>query len=196
MDDYTFENKEMEENTFEFSDEINTDLKIRPNYFIAIALLKAQQTLATASMSKDSILDAMLPYCVFIEHIEMLIEAAGYLDEEYKTEINNYFSTNEYKMTSANMQNIKLANKKLGLLMKEFFKRAPSYFALSDRGRNKKEAEKENGVIGSPPLTMPDRTLNPTDEPVGEEKEVIDESKEVTEVTAPLTDKELNQPDL
>lgn len=192
MDDYTFENKEMDQNTFDFSDEINTDLKVRPNYFIAIALLKAQQTLATASMSKDSILDAMIPYCVFIEHIEMLIEAAGYLDEEYRTEINNFLKGEELKITPTNMKNIKLANKKLGLLMREFFKRAPSYFALSDKGR-KKETEKEISDHGSSPplLTSPEGVLNPASVASDEEKEVIDVAE-----TTPLTDEELNQPDL
>lgn len=122
--------EEFEKNILDFNDEADTNIKIRPNYYIHMAILMAQRTLMF-SVVKTTISEGMLAYSVFIEHIEMLCRAAEYITDTYDESVRLFKESEEY--TQINRQDVKtakLANKKLELLMKEVFSRAPQEFKL------------------------------------------------------------------
>jgi hypothetical protein len=129
-----------EKDILDFTDESNLDIKLKPNFYIHMAILMAQKTL-TLSVVKTSITEGLLAYCIFIEHIEMLCSAADYLSPEYKNDIENFKKSAEYTTTEFKAQSAKLANKKLELLMKEIFKRTPLSQPFHDKGEKNKEIE-------------------------------------------------------
>ena len=94
-----------------------TDMKINPDYYIHSALLKAQQALI-----KDNLQEGLLQYRILIEHIEVLCRSAGKLPSNYKTEIETFEKSEEYIKEKDNLiKSVKLATKKLELLMNEVF---------------------------------------------------------------------------
>lgn len=92
------------------------DIKINPDYYIHKALLKAQDAL-----TKDNIKEGFLLYRQFIEHIEILCDAANMLSNEYNEEITKFKNNEDYKKAPEDVKSMKLANEKLKLLMKEVF---------------------------------------------------------------------------
>lgn len=116
----------------DFNDEPDMNIKIKPNYYIHTALLMAQRTLMI-SVLKSSVTDGIISYMVFVEHIEVLCKAAGYLGEEYDGKVKEYTTTEEYKnIERKDIQMAKLSNKKLEILMSEIFGRSPITSSLSD----------------------------------------------------------------
>jgi len=126
----------IDENIFNFDDEKMQEVKIRPDYYIHTALLMAQRSLMF-SVAKSSVGEGLTAYSVFVEQIEVLCKAAGYIDEDYFEEIKSYKNTDEYKKQGrSDVQMSKLANKKLELLMKNVFKGSPLEFSLKLKGKN------------------------------------------------------------
>ncbi len=122
-----------EKDILDYTDESNMDIKLKPNFYIHMAIIMAQKTL-TLSVVKSNIAEGLLAYCIFIEHIEMLCSAADYLSPEYNLNIENFKKSEEYIKTDPKALSAKLANKKLELLMKEIFKRSPISAPVYDKG--------------------------------------------------------------
>lgn len=127
------ENKEtntFDANILNFDDDVNTDIRIKPNYYIHMGILMAQRTLMF-SVAKTSVGEGLLAYSVFIEHIEVICRAANYLSDDYETELNNFKNNDEYKkIERQDVKMAKLANKKLELIMKSVFKGSPVDFPM------------------------------------------------------------------
>lgn len=97
------------------------DLNISPKQHINRAIIYAQRALL-----KDDVKSAFLQYRIIVEHIETLCRSAGFLDDEYNGKIEEYKKSKEYIEEEENsIKSVKLANKKLGLLMDIFFKAQP-----------------------------------------------------------------------
>jgi hypothetical protein len=99
-------------------DEIGgTDLKINPEFYIHNAILKAQ-----TALTKDNTKEGFLQFIVIVEHIEVLTRAANYLPDDYEEKIKDFQDTKEYKDEEEKLnKKVKLANKKIELLMGEVF---------------------------------------------------------------------------
>ena len=97
---------------------IGTDIKINPDYYIHTGLLKAQ-----AALMKDNLKEGFVQYRQFIEHIEVLCDAANMLPEDYKKTVEEFENSNEYKKLEPMIQSVRLANKKLHIIMTSVFNR-------------------------------------------------------------------------
>lgn len=108
-------------------DEIDgVDIKINPDFYIHKALLKAQDALA-----KDSLQEGFLQYRQFIEYIEVLCKAADIAGEEYTKALDEYKKTKEYTdIKNDTVKSMKLANKKLYLMMRDVFSAKTATFKL------------------------------------------------------------------
>lgn len=94
----------------------DTNIKINPSYYIHFAIINAQQAL-----KDDNIQRGFLKFRVYIEHAEILAKASGMLAEDYEEQIKAFTDSEEYKAADINIQNIKLANHKCYIILKEFF---------------------------------------------------------------------------
>lgn len=135
---------DIEQSILNFKDEGNIDIKIRPSYYIHNAILMAQRSLMF-SVVKTNIQDGIIAYGVFIEHIESLAKAAKFLDKssddesDYEKQIISFKDKKEYKEASALIQQGRLSNFKLLLLMENIFGRSPITNPLKDMGKKKIE---------------------------------------------------------
>lgn len=108
-------------------DEIDgTDIKINPDFYIHKALLKAQDALA-----KENLKEGFLQYRQFIEHIEVLCSSAKMLGPEYEEQLESFKNSDQYKnLNDKTARSIKLANKKLNLIMSLVFTNKTATFNL------------------------------------------------------------------
>lgn len=128
-----FNESDIEKSVLDFKDETNIDIKIKPNFYIHMALLMAQRTLMI-SVFKSDIRDGIVAYSILIEHIEMLCRASEYLSDDYDQAIKDFKADKEYiGINNDTLKNAKLSNYKLQMLMKEVFSRSPSENPLSDK---------------------------------------------------------------
>lgn len=98
-------------------DEVNiADFKINPDYYIHTALLKAQESLAS-----DNTKVGFLKYVIFVEHIETLCKAAKIVADKYNTAVKDFMNSKEYSDADEGVKGVRLANKKLGLMMDAVF---------------------------------------------------------------------------
>ena len=98
---------------------IGTDIKINPDYYIHTALLKAQ-----AALMNDNMKEGFVQYRQFIEHIEVLCDAANMLPKEYDEKIKEFKNSKNYRaVDGVRIKSIKLADKKLNLIMTSVFNR-------------------------------------------------------------------------
>ncbi len=98
---------------------IGTDIKINPDYYIHTGLLKAQ-----AALMKDNIKEGFTQYRQFIEHIEVLCSAANMLPDTYEEDIKKFKETKDYTDATTDLiKSVKVANKKLKLIMTSVFNR-------------------------------------------------------------------------
>jgi hypothetical protein len=114
------------ENDFDkFSDKImdvdeiqGTDIKINPDFYIHSGLLKAQQ-----SLTKENVKEGFLQYRVIIEHIEILCLASNMINkDDYEIELNKFKESEDYINSEDTLtKSVKLANKKLYLMMESVF---------------------------------------------------------------------------
>lgn len=126
-------NNNFESNILDFNDDMsNLDIKIKPNYYIHMALIMAQRTLMI-SVLKSNVSEGITAYRILIEQIEMLCRAADYISEDYDEEIKKLENDAEIKKLNETSRFAKISNKKLYLLMKEVFGRSPSETPLSDK---------------------------------------------------------------
>ena len=103
-----------------------TDIKINPDFYIHKALIAAQKALI-----KDNIKEGFFQYRLCIEHIEVLCKAANMLGEDYEKDIKDFQDKEEYKKETDNIvKSMKLANKKLGLIMASIFTNKTATFNL------------------------------------------------------------------
>lgn len=101
------------------------NIKINPDFYIHKALVKAQDALSNDDLTIGHIL-----YRQYIEHIEILAKSAGMTDDDYIKDLEEYKQSAEYKKTEASAQLMKLANKKLYLIMERVFTQKTSTEAL------------------------------------------------------------------
>ncbi len=95
----------------------NTEIKINPDYYIHKAIIKAQDALA-----KDNMKEGFNLYRIFIEHIELMARSSKNLPPKYEEDIKSFEATKDYtEEKDALIKSIKLANKKLELIMTEIF---------------------------------------------------------------------------
>lgn len=115
-----------DDEVLEMDEVAGTDIKINPDYYIHKALIKAQEALAN-----DNLKEGFIKYRQFIEHIEVLCNSAAMLDETYYTELQNFKNSNEYQEIGDRIaKSVKLADKKLGLMMSEIFANKTATFKL------------------------------------------------------------------
>lgn len=118
-----------ERQTYDIAELGDTDIKINPDYYIHNALLKAQSTFL-----KDDMKEGFLQYTLFIEHIEVLCDSANMLGDDYTENLKEYKESKEYKEAeNALIKGVRLANKKLGLMMKEVFNKKTITEPLRDK---------------------------------------------------------------
>jgi hypothetical protein len=104
----------------------DTDYKFNPDVHIFNAIHAAQRAL-----TKDNIAEGFIQYRVIIEHLEVLARPAKLLPDDYDEEIKKFKDSDEYKQEDKDMaRSVKLASKKLGLIMKSVFERKPITEAL------------------------------------------------------------------
>lgn len=161
-DEYTdelneFGSNELDNDTFNVGELGIEDIKLNPDFYIHTALLKAQDALI-----KDNIKDGFAQYRVLIEHIEVLATASKIIEDAYKTDVEVFKNSDEYKNTDADTKSTVLANKKLFLIMRSVFrhKTATDSLVLDTRKRLAKK-----GML--PPITEIDELENakPTEKP-------------------------------
>jgi len=108
-----------EDEVKEGEDILNTDIKINPDFYIHHALVNAQK-----SLLKEDIKEGFLQYWGFVEHIEILCKAANMLPDKYTNSLEEFKKTEEYQKEQDNFKkSVKIANKKLSLIMGEVFNR-------------------------------------------------------------------------
>lgn len=100
-------------------DEITTtEIKINPDFYIHMALLKAQKAL-----TKDNMKEGLIQFRFLIEHIETLCQAANKIPSNYIELIANFKNSEEYNKNAGELgeigKSMKLANYKIYLLFKE-----------------------------------------------------------------------------
>jgi hypothetical protein len=131
-------NDDMEKQVYDVTGDMGTDIKINPDYYIHHALINAQQTFL-----KENMIEGFTQYIMFIEHVEVVCDSAEYLSKEYSKELETYKLSKDYtEETKDIVKRVKLANKKLNLMLKEVFSKktatAPMTMTFRDR-REKKE---------------------------------------------------------
>ncbi len=93
----------------------STDIKINIDYYIHHAMLKS-----LVALTKENPQEGFLQYILLIEYIENLCDASDLIDEDYRKEIKGHIKD----MKNQNIvSKVKLANKKINLLMKKVTKK-------------------------------------------------------------------------
>lgn len=114
-----YDAREIEKNILSPEDILETDLKINPDFYLHYALLNAQKCLGQENAEQG-----FLQFWGYIEHIEILCDAAKIIPNDYQKKIEEFKQTDEYKNTEKSIvKNFKVANFKLKLLMTEVFSR-------------------------------------------------------------------------
>ena len=98
-----------------------TDIKINPDYYIHLALTEINKTFKTEMGFKESI----ERYIHIVEHLELLCESAGLITSDYEENLKEFKAKDSYKAMPLDKQNIKLAMKKLRLILNNVFKHKP-----------------------------------------------------------------------
>lgn len=100
------------------------DTKINPDLYIHFAIMKAQQALIHEDTSKG-----FLQFRVIVEHLESVCRAAKYLPDDYDIEVSKV--TGEVvEEKDYSVKHARIANKKMEVIMKAVFDRAPQAFPL------------------------------------------------------------------
>jgi hypothetical protein len=94
-----------------------TDFKIRPDFYIHTAILKAQNAFNNPDLNSG-----FIQYILIIDHIETLIIAANKKPDLYEEKLSEFTKTAEYTEEENNIiKKVKLANYKSRLLLNEAF---------------------------------------------------------------------------
>lgn len=95
-----------------------TDVKINPDYYIHLALVKLSVTFDGSVTIKEG----FERYRHIVEHIEILCDAATMLTESYHKEVEIYKGSGDYKDEEERyVKSANLARHKLKLMMKQVF---------------------------------------------------------------------------
>jgi hypothetical protein len=95
-----------------------TDVKINPDYYIHLALVKLSATFDGSVTIKES----FERYRHIIEHIEILCDASNMLTNDYYEEVKKYKNSSEYIQEETNyVKSANLARHKLKLMMRQVF---------------------------------------------------------------------------
>lgn len=96
---------------------IGTDIKINPDYYIHNAIVKAQ-----AALINPDVKTGFLQFRLLVENVEILCKAARMIPADYDARIDEYKKTDEYaKEQAIDIRAVRLANKKLEILLTEVF---------------------------------------------------------------------------
>lgn len=113
------EPKDYEKDILDIDKVEGTDIKINPEYYIHNAIIKAQNALAT-----EEIETGYLKFRMLVENIETLSRAASLIDTTYDDQVKKFEEGKEIKELKNKdpiIASARIANFKLGLLMKEVF---------------------------------------------------------------------------
>lgn len=94
----------------------SADIKIKPDFYLHNAIIKAQ-----AALASDDPKSGFLIFKIFVEQIENLALAAKIIKEDsaYHEDLKSYLDSN--KTEEKYIRDAQVANKKFGLLMGEIF---------------------------------------------------------------------------
>lgn len=108
---------DLDKNVLDIDEVVGTDIKINPDFYIHNALVKAQEAL-----TKDNLKEGFVQFRFLVEHIEVLCRAANMLSDDYDRDLSDFKQSDEYNKEEKDYaKNVKIANKKIQLLMKEVF---------------------------------------------------------------------------
>jgi len=94
-----------------------SEIRINPEFYIHKGILKAQECLAESNLQ-----EGMVKFRLLIENVVILSKASRMIDNEFDEELEQYKKTVEYKNEENDLiKHVKLANKKLELVMKNVF---------------------------------------------------------------------------
>lgn len=108
-----------------------TDVKINPDYYIHLALVKAQDALV-----KDNLKDGLVQFRLLVEHMESLCRAAGMINKDYEDSVTT--------LLTQTTDGTKIATKKIELMMKEVFSLKTINVKLKLDGRKMEHKNPEN----------------------------------------------------
>jgi len=110
--------KDYEDFVIDVDEVQGTDIKINPDYYIHLSLVKLSKSFDGEFNTRDS----FLKYRHIVEHIEVLCDAAGFLLDDYKEKVKEYKEKPEYTNENESyIKNANLAREKLRLMMKHVF---------------------------------------------------------------------------
>ena len=110
--------EDYEKNIENVSEIEGTDVKINPDYYIHNAIIKAQSVIAN-----DNIEIGFIKFCVLVDNIETLADAAGQLPDDYEKEIEEFIKKdNKYNSIKKDLlKQVCLANYKKKIILKNVF---------------------------------------------------------------------------
>lgn len=111
----------------EESYDLDTDIKINPEFYIHTALLNAQKSILL-SVVDGKTSDGVNAYIIYIRHIQMIAVSAGFLDEETIKDIKNI---QEQPNATDIISKAKQASDTLGLMLKDIFSNKTQYGSLT-----------------------------------------------------------------
>lgn len=111
-DDYN----KLDDEIIDIDEVVGTDVKINPDYYIHNAILKAQNAL-----NKEDVKIGFLQFRMLVEHIEVLCTAAKMIPSGYDDDLKTFRDSDDYKGDDKSVLEVRLANKKLELLMMGVF---------------------------------------------------------------------------
>lgn len=112
MDDFI----SYEDSILNTDDITGKDLHINPDVYIHQILLAAQNALV-----KDDMAQGFSQYRLIVEHLEVLAEAAGLLPTDYEEQVEAFRTSPSFLSEEERVRGVKLATKKLGLIMRIIF---------------------------------------------------------------------------
>lgn len=94
------------------------DLKLNPEFFIHMAVLKSQQALL-----KDNLKEGLMQYRLLVEQVEIVCRSAGIVDDKgYEENLKKFKEREDYRgERDALVQHALLAGEKLRLLLEFVF---------------------------------------------------------------------------
>lgn len=136
------ESERMEENTPDFDEFPDMTESLDAQSLLAGAIVKAQN-----SLTNQNVNDGFIQFRVLIENAEIIAKSAMLIDAKiFDSEIEKFMQSSEYLGVPSERLNemaksVRLANKKLGLILESVFKSKPIYASLNLRDRKSEDNE-------------------------------------------------------
>lgn len=118
--DYQKKDKEIyfQGKTFDEIDELGTDLKINPDYYIHKAIVKAQDCFDGVGLK-----EGMAKFRIFINQLEIISKACGNVHKDYNDKVRHYVESEDFKrITDEEYKGFKIAEYKFKLIMEDITK--------------------------------------------------------------------------